>query len=941
MSEEKGVENSEQKKEAKPEFIKWFRELNKSSGKIAGGKGANLAEIYNLKISVPPGFVVTAQAYDYFIEQSNLKEKLKELLGKINYENTEELNQITTEVRKLIEDSPFPQEMTEEIFESYEDLSAENSHFKQSSAHDLLKKTPEDIFVAVRSSATTEDLADASFAGQQETFLNIKGKTDLLKHIKKCFSSLYTPRATYYRNKKGFKHSDSALAVVVQKMIDSDKSGVIFSKNPAKNEDHVIIEAVWGLGESIVSGRVTPDKYVVSKELEILDSKINIKKLAITRDSSGKKVEVKLNEDRAKRQVLKNHEIKKLAEIAIKLEEHYQKPQDIEFAIEGGEIFITQTRPITTLETRFSEVKEIKGEIILTGLAASPGIASGKIKIIRDLKDLSKINQGDILVTSMTNPDMVVTMQKVAAIVTDEGGLTAHASIVSREMGIPAVVGTQQATTKLKDGEIITVNGFTGNIFKGKVAETVQKEIKPVTEKTKTGIKVLIDLPSFAERAAKTNLKTVGLARLEGTIAESGKHPDFFLQNKNFDEYEEIIFKGVKTIADYFEEIWVRTSDIRSDEFANLEGAPKEKEANPMLGMHGIRYSLKNPEILKAELRAMQRVSKRGKKIGVLLPQVISVEEVQKTKTILKEMNFTEAKLGVMVETPASVQLIREICEEGIDFISFGTNDLTQYILAVDRGNEQVQHLFNEMNPAVLHQLEYVLRVCKRSDVETSICGQAGSKREMVKFLVERGIDSISVNADVAADIAAYVSELEAGQSSDTENEKESEETSEEIVEEKPLPPNVTEKADVEGKKEEESEGIQDREKEINNNNSPDGGTVGASDSVVGQTEMNNRAESGVVVEKDNSDVAEKAEEETLVEEDPAKKPTEEEKTEESEEPKEEEPKEVKPEEESGGINLENEHSPSEGSAPNIPGSEFALQENLEGNEKEEVLDIF
>jgi pyruvate,water dikinase len=740
-------------------------------------------------------------------------------------------------------------------------------------------------------------------------------------------------------------------------MVDSNKSGVIFSKNPAENSDNIVIEAVWGLGESIVSGKVTPDKYVVSREMEIIDSKINIKKLAITRSASGEKVEVKLNEDRAKMQVLKNHEIKKLAEIALKLEEHYQKPQDIEFAIEGEEIFITQTRPITTLENRFSEAKEIKGEIILKGLAASPGIASGKIKIIHDLKDLSKIVKGDILVTGMTNPDMVVSMQKAAAIVTDEGGLTAHAAIVSREMGIPAVVGTQNATTKLKEGEIITVNGFTGNIFKGKVAENVQKEIKPVTEKTKTEIKVLIDLPSFAERAAKTNLKAVGLARLEGTISESGKHPNFFLQNKKFDEYEEIIFKGVKTISDYFEEIWVRTSDIRSDEFANLEGAPKEKEANPMLGMHGIRYSLRNPEIFKAELRALQRVSKQGKKMGVLLPQIISLEEIQQTKKILKEMDFKEAKLGVMVETPASVQLIREFCEEGIDFISFGTNDLTQYILAVDRGNEEVQEIFNEMHPAVLHQLEYVLRVCKRAEVETSICGQAGSKKEMVKFLVERGIDSISVNADVASDIAAYVLELENGESvSSPEVEKE-------IEEEKPLSPNITEKADVEEKPREEvqqtkiKEEVEEKKEEPvsneNNGNSQDGAEVE-------EKSVNNNLSDGSEGRDTSSDESvreEPQEEKTLIEEDPAKKPIEEKETTENktnnngqkngaevgevenEKTTSEETEESPKEESSGGINLENEHPPNQSGLPNIPGSEFALQKNLEA--EEEVLDIF
>ncbi|MBA7680312.1 hypothetical protein ES703_88627 [subsurface metagenome] len=471
---------------------------------------------------------------------------------------------------------------------------------------------------------------------------------------------------------------------------------------------------------------------------------------------------MKLKEEISERQVLKEHEIKKLAEIALKLEKHYQKPQDIEFAIDGENLYIVQTRPITTLEKRHEGgEKELKGELILTGLAASPGIGSGKIKIVETLEDLGKVSQGDVLVTKMTNPDMVVTMQKSAAIVTDEGGLTAHAAIVSREMGIPAVVGTQEATTKLKEGEIITVDGFNGKIYKGKVAESVQKEVLPVTAQTKTKIKVILDLPSFASRAAKTKLKGVGLARLEGIIAESGKHPKYFSEKNSLQDYEEILFKGIKEIGEYFEEIWVRTSDIRTDEFKNLEGAPKKIEANPMLGMHGIRYGIKHPEIFKAELKAMKRVSDEGKKIGILSPQVISVEEVKKLKEFLKEIGFDQAKVGVMIETPASVQLIKEFCEEKIDFISFGTNDLTQYTLAVDRGNQEVQGLYNELDLSILYQIEHVLKICKEYGVETSICGQAGSQKEMVKFLVEKGIDSISVNADVAADIANYVAELE------------------------------------------------------------------------------------------------------------------------------------------------------------------------------------
>ncbi len=751
MSEERGE---------KIEFVKWFSELNKNSGDIAGGKGSNLAEIFNLKINVPPGFVVTAQAYDYFIEKAGIKNEIERLLKEFNREDTKELNKVTEKIRALIVNGEMPKDMKEDILEAYSNLDTTNLKNVKGTILEILG-TSEPVFVAVRSSATTEDLAGASFAGQQESFLNVKGNTELLSHIKRCFASLFTSRATYYRSKKGFEKTKASLAVVVQRMIDSEKSGVIFSKDPTNRSENIIMEAVFGLGEGIVSGRITPDNYVISKELDILEKTIEDKKIAITRNSTGTNEIVKLSNDRSNYQVLKEYEIKKLSEIALKLEEHYKKPQDIEFAIEGDEIFIVQTRPITTLEKKLEISKEVTGEVILTGLGASPGIASGKVKVVHEMSDLEKVEEGDILVTKMTNPDMVVSMQKSAAIVTDEGGLTAHASIVSREMGIPAIVGTRKATTQFKDGDLITVDGNTGNIYAGKIAENQKKEVLAVNANTRTKIKVMVDMPSFAERASQTGIKQVGLTRIEGIIAESGKHPNYFVTKGKIEDYEEVVFKGLSGIGEYFDEMWIRTSDIRSDEYQNLEGAIEKVEVNPMLGMHGIRYGLKHPEILKAELLAMKRISETGKKIGILLPQIISVEEVVAVKKMLNEINFTTAKLGVMVETPAAVQLIKELCEEGIAFISFGTNDLTQYILAIDRGNEQLQGLYNEMHQAVLYQLEFVIRVCKRSGVETSICGQAGSKKEMVKFLVEKGIDSISVNADMAKEISDYVMEIE------------------------------------------------------------------------------------------------------------------------------------------------------------------------------------
>ncbi len=748
-----------------PVFIKWFSELSNKDVSIAGGKGASLAEMYNAKIPVPPGFIVTAQAYVYFIKKTDIDDKIKAILSKLDVNNTAELNKASKEIRNLIESVDFPQEMKDEIIEAYEILSAEKDGAEKfGDALEILEKTHEEPFVAVRSSATTEDLADASFAGQQESFLNIRGKSELLKNIKKCMSSLFTARAIYYREKKGFKHVKASLSVVVQKMIDSEKSGVIFSKNPIKDDESIVIEAVWGLGEGIVSGKIKPDYYEVDSDLEefkIKEAKVPIKKIAIVRNADGKNETIKLNEARAKKQVLDTYEIKRLAQYGRQLEEHYKKPQDIEFAIDKTGIYIVQSRPITT-QFKKASGKDIGGNVLLSGLGASPGIASGTVKVVLNISELEKIHRGDVLVTEMTNPDMVVSMQKAAAIVTDEGGITSHASIVSREMGIPAVVGTGEATKKLKDGDIVTVDGNSGRVIEGE-GKTELAEVLPIVP-TKTEIKVIVDLPHFAERAAKSKARAVGLLRLEGIIASGGKHPKKFIDENKIEDYTKLIAEGVREIAKPFEEIWIRTSDIRSDEFRNLDGAPKETEGNPMLGDHGIRFSLKHKDIMKAELLAVKKVAEEfpDKKFGIMIPQVISAEEVKETKKIADRIGVPQnIDMGIMVETPAAVQIINELCEEGISFISFGTNDLTQYTLAIDRNNEDVQNIYNEMHPAVLNSISYVIRRCKKYGVKTSICGQAGSKLEMVEFLVGEGIDSITVNADAARKVSELVAELE------------------------------------------------------------------------------------------------------------------------------------------------------------------------------------
>jgi pyruvate,water dikinase len=748
-------------------YIKWLSDLSKKDLQLAGGKGANLGEMFNAKFPVPQAFIATTDAFFFFLKEAKLEQKIKDIMNTIDVDNTEKLTERTKEIRELIINAEMPELLEKEILEAYDHFNVNLKEMEGSpGALAILKSAREPIFVSVRSSATAEDQAGASFAGQQETFINVKGNQDLLEKVKQCFASIFTARSFYYRKKKGFEGL-VGIAAIVQKMVNSDKSGVLFSRHPVKNNDEVLIEAVFGQGEGIVSGKIKPDQYSTSRELEIIDEKIADKKLAIIRTSGGQTKTIQLTPEKSTERVLKTYEIKQLADYAIKLEEHYDKPQDIEFAIENEDIYILQTRPITTLkESTQKEEKaaEIGGRLLTQGTAASPGVASGIVKIIHSMDDLPKIKKGDILVTTMTNPDMVVTMQKAAAILTSEGGVTAHAAIVSREMGIPAIVGAQDALEILKDGEEITIDGFHGKVFAGK-AENKAVEILPVVE-TKTKVKVMVDLPQFAERAAKTEADGIGLVRLEGLIATAGKHPLAYKKEGKLDEYKKMLKEGLGKIADTFigKPIWVRSSDIRSDEYSNLKGAPKEIEKNPMLGDHGIRFSLKHPEIFKAELLACKELADKGHKFGVMFPQIISVDEVKQARAIFNELKIDNVQFGIMVETPAASILIKDICKEGIDFISFGTNDLTQYTLAIDRGNEDVQYIYDEMNWAVLKQLSRVIRECKAQGVETSICGQAGSKPEMVEFLVKQGIDSISVNADVAKEISELIRKLESGE---------------------------------------------------------------------------------------------------------------------------------------------------------------------------------
>ncbi|MEM4508346.1 MAG: pyruvate, water dikinase [Archaeoglobaceae archaeon] len=734
--------------------VLWLSDVDKNDISIVGGKAANLGELMRIEIPVPDGFVVDARTFRDFISRTNLKDKIYNLLRDLNVENTEELNRISEEIRKLIREAKIPEDIDREIKKAYKKLG-----------------NGKDVYVAVRSSATAEDLPDASFAGQQDTYLNVKGEDEVVNKVRECWGSLFTPRAIYYRVQKGFRHEDVSIAIVVQKMVNSEKSGVMFTSHPVTGEKKCIIEAVFGLGEAIVGGLVTPDTYVYDRvNKKLLEVKVAEKKFMIVRKNGNERVELG---EKGKERVLSDEEIRRLVDLGEIIEEHYGKPQDVEWAIEGEEIYIVQSRPITTIK----EVKEEKtgivdeGTILLKGLGASPGFAVGEVKIVKSEKDISKVKEGNVLVAVMTTPDMVPAMKRASAIVTDEGGMTCHAAIVSRELGVPAVVGTKNATKLLKDGMVVTVDGEKGIVYLGKLEVAKKEEMKPVSASpiiTATEVKVNLSLPDAAEKVAKeTNADGVGLFRIEHMILSLEKHPMKFIKDGEIDRYIELIYNEMKKVvkAFYPKPVWIRTIDAPTDEFRAMEGGEDEPiEANPMLGFRGIRRDLAEEMHLRAEMRAIKRLIDEGfTNIGIMLPLIVCPEEIRKAKKIAIEEGIPLDKIefGIMVETPAAALIIEDLIKEGIDFISLGTNDLTQYTLAVDRNNENVAYLYDETHPAVMKLIERTIRICKEHGVKTSICGQAGSYPHVVEKLVEMGIDSVSANPDMVQKIREVVARAE------------------------------------------------------------------------------------------------------------------------------------------------------------------------------------
>jgi pyruvate,water dikinase len=743
-----------------PETIIWFKDIGKEDVPIVGGKGANLGEMTRANIPVPPGFVVSVDAYFEFLKKSDIIDEIKTLLESLDIEDTRQLQRVSAVIKQMFMDSKIMPELANKIKAAYKQLG----------------EGP----VAVRSSATAEDLPEASFAGQQSTYLNIEGPDEVVDAVLRCWASLFEPRAIYYRVQQGFDHFKVGIAVPIQRMIPSVTSGVMFTVEPVtSNTKEIVIEAIYGLGEGLVSGEVTPDLYIVDKEkFSIISKRISRQKNKLARNTSNNSKDPNswqpIERELQEKPKLSDEEIIQLAKIGEQIEDHYQFPQDIEWAKENGRFFILQTRPVTTIKEAVEEEPEINAPVLLSGVAASPGLASGPVKIIYEASQLDRVHQGDILVTEMTTPDFVPAMKKAAAIVTDRGGRTAHAAIVSRELGIPCVVGTDQATKTLVDKKVITVDGSKGKVYSGKIARNItttqMTNILRESLTTKTKVYVNLAQPELADMIATRNVDGVGLLRAEFIVAQIGEHPSYMIKQNKGNEFVDKLYNGLVAFVKPFypRPVVYRTTDFKTNEYKDLIGGRdfEELEENPMIGYRGASRYVTDIESFKLEIEAIKRVRRDYKNLHVMIPFVRTIDELKRTKAILEQEGLVRSedfKLWMMVEVPSNIFLMEKFLSVGIDGISIGSNDLTQLILGIDRDSAKLASTFDERNEAVMIALERAITVARSMGVTASICGQAPSVYpELTEKLVSWGITSISVSPDMIGTTREIIARAEA-----------------------------------------------------------------------------------------------------------------------------------------------------------------------------------
>ncbi|HEX2675396.1 MAG TPA: phosphoenolpyruvate synthase [Polyangiales bacterium] len=743
-----------------------FAKLRKDATGSVGGKAANLGELTFAKLPVPPGFAVTAQAYLAAMEAAGVRAKLREVVAALSPGDPAQLKAASQELRELVQRAGVPEALRAEIVRAYRELGGGR--------------------VAVRSSATNEDTAAASFAGMNETFTNVEGEADLLDKVLRCWMSVWGERVVSYRASRGVGE-EPAIAVVVQRMVDSETSGVMFCVDPASgNPRHVVIEAAYGLGEMVVSGAVEPDTYLVDKQgPRVVSIRIGDKIEKLVRMPSGVQQRVPVAAEQRTRQVLDERDILALAAFAQRIEAHYGSPQDVEWAIAGGQIFILQSRPITTLAQPSAAQATGEARVLVSGLGAAPGRVSGAVRVLRSIDEASRLQPGEILVAPMTSPDWVPALRRAAALVTDGGGMTCHAAIVSRELQIPCIVGAREATKVLREGDIVTVDATQGVVLQGNVLSPQPQPTAlavveaprsaaaaPVSVET-LGTKLYVNLAmaAHAREVAALPVDGVGLLRAEFMITDAldGAHPKQLIAEGKQREFVERMSHALGTIAKAFlpRPVIYRTHDFRTNEFRSLRGGDKHepREENPMIGYRGCYRYVSEPELFRLELDVLARVREQYPNVHVMIPFVRTLWELEACLELIDRHALGRQRgllRWVMAEVPSVVYRIPEYAKAGIHGVSIGSNDLTQLMLGVDRDSATCAELFDEADAAVMDAITRIITTARAHGLTSSLCGQAPSNRpELAEPLVRAGITSISVNPDTVHAVRRAVAQAE------------------------------------------------------------------------------------------------------------------------------------------------------------------------------------
>jgi pyruvate, water dikinase len=706
---------------------------------------------------VPDGFVVGAPTYARLVDETGLRDRIAGRLRDLDVDDTAALEATAADVRAMIETQAVPAAIRGAIADAYAAMGAGGG------------QPP----VAVRSSATAEDTASASFAGMNETFLNVRGESAVVDAVRRCWASLFGARTIFYRAKRGLDQAGMDIAVVVQRQLASTRAGVMFTVDPSSGrEDRLVIEGAFGLGEAVVSGSVSPDRYVIDKEsLRILAREVRHKEVVVEGvPEAGGTITREAQPDEATAATLSDGEVRELAELGRRIERHYRAPQDTEWAYDSdGRAWILQSRPVTTLGSAEAEpAPSADGRVLLRGLGAAPGAAAGPVRVISSLSEAGRLTDGEVLVAHMTAPDWVPLMRRAAAIVTDSGGMTCHAAIVSRELGIPCLVGTGSATETLRDGEEVTVDAGKGIVTEGRRAAGRAQPLRAeaaaagaAAAPAVTGTRLLVNLsePSQVERAAALPVDGVGLLRAELMILEAlgGVHPRRLIQEGRGEEFTQRMAAALTTFAAGFgpRPVTYRTIDFRTNEFHGLEGGSdfEPEESNPMIGYRGALRYVREPDLLRLELDAVSRVYDAGhSSLHVMLPFVRTVRELATCRKILAGSGLLDRagfELWVMAEVPSVLFNLERYAELGVAGISIGSNDLTQLLLGADRDSELVAEVFDERDPAVVAYLQQLIPRARELGLATSICGQAPSVHpKYAEILIRAGIDAVSVNVD-------------------------------------------------------------------------------------------------------------------------------------------------------------------------------------------------